>query len=268
MTIKIASIQYGFSSQLSKEERIKKAEQLIDQSADADLIILPELWNFGWHSMFDPDITIEQVRQSSETIEGETITRMAQKAREAKAYLVSGSILERRGEDFYNTSALLDPQGKVVTTFSKIHLANYLGYQEAKFCKPGQITTVKTDLGVLDFGICYDLRFPELFRKMVVNKGVEIIIFISAFAMNRLENWLHLCYARATESQCYFVSCDAVGQDRGHHYLGYSAIIDPRGHMIAGSGTTECIVREEIDLADMYKFREVMHNLKNIVLSV
>ena len=153
-------------------------------------------------------------------------------------------------------------------TYSKIHLANYLGYQEATFCKPGEITTVKTELGVLGFGICYDLRFPELYRKMVVKKGVEIILFISAFAMTRLENWLHLCHARAIDNQCYFISCDAVGQDRGHNYLGYSAIIDPRGNTIAGSGTTECIVKGEIDLEEIYKFREVMPNLKNIVLSV
>jgi len=268
MGIKVASIQYGFSDQLSKEERIKKAEQLIDQSADADLILLPELWNFGWHAMFDKDITRDEVLKCSETIEGETISRIAQKAREVNAYIVSGSILERRGENFYNTLALLDPQGKIVTTYSKIHLANYLGYQEATFCKPGEITTVKTKLGVLGFGICYDLRFPELYRKMVVKKGVEIILFISAFAMTRLENWLHLCHARAIDNQCYFISCDAVGKDRGNNYLGYSAIIDPRGNTIAGSGTTECIVRGEIDLESMYKFREVMPNLKNIVLSV
>lgn len=266
MTIKVASIQYGFSNQLSKEERIKKAEKFIDQSKGADLVLLPELWNFGFHSMFDPDISIEQARQASETIEGETISRIAQKAKDINAYIVSGSILERRGEDFYNTSALLDPKGKIVTTFSKIHLANYLGYQEAKFCKPGKVTTVKTELGVLGFGICYDLRFPELFRKLVVNGGAEIIVFISAFAMTRLENWIHLCHARATENQCYFVSSSAIGKDRGHDYLGYSAIIDPRGHTIAGSGTTECIVKGEIDLEDMHRFRETMPNLKNIIL--
>ena len=83
---------------------------MIDQSADADLILLPELWNFGWHSMFDRDITRDEVLKCSETIEGETISRIAQKAREVNAYIVSGSILERRGEDFYNTLALLDPR--------------------------------------------------------------------------------------------------------------------------------------------------------------
>lgn len=77
---------------------------------------------------FDKDITIDKDRECSETIEGKTISRMAQKAREVNSYIVSGCILERRGEDFYNTIVLLDPQGKVVTIFSKIHLANYWGY--------------------------------------------------------------------------------------------------------------------------------------------
>ena len=268
MGIKIASIQYEFSNELTKEERIKKAERFIDQSKGANLIILPELWNFGFHSMFDPDINIEQVRDASETIKGETIFRLSQKAKELNAYIISGSILEKRDEDFYNTLALIDPNGKIVNTFSKIHLTNYLGYQEAKFCKPGKITTVKTELGILGFAICYDLRFPELFRKMVVNEGVEIIIFIAAFAMGRLENYIHLCRARAIENQCYFVSCSGVGKDRGHDYLGYSTIIDPRGHVISGSGTNECIVRGEINIEDMYKYRRVMPNLKNITFSV
>ncbi len=267
---KVASIQYEFSDKLSKEDRIKKAEKFIDSCADADLILLPELWNFGWHSLVDKDIaSIDRLRTLSETLEGETISRMAEGARKVNSYIVAGSILERRNDSFYNTAVLLDPKGKIIATFSKMHLANYLGYQEAALLKPGRdITAVRTELGVLGFSICYDLRFPELYRKMAVNKGVEVFLLIAAFAMTRLENWLHLCHARAIENQCYLISCDAVGSDRGHQYLGYSAIIDPRGITIAGSGTSECIVKGEIDLEELYKFRKVMPNLQNRVLSV
>ena len=263
---KVASIQYEFSEKSSKEDRIKKAERLIDSVADADLILLPELWNFGWHTLFDKDVTIETIRNLSETLEGETISRIAEKARRVNSYIVAGSILEKRGDSFYNTAALLDPKGKVTATFSKMHLANYLGYKESEFLKRGEITTVKTELGVLGFAICLDIRFPELFRKMAVDGGVEVFLLISAFALARLDNWVHLCHARAIENQCYLVSCDSVGTDRGAPYLGYSAIIDPRGVTIAGSGTNECIVKGEIDLEDLRKFREVMPHLKNRAL--
>jgi len=101
---------------------------------------------------------------------------------------------------------------------------------------------------------------------MAVDGGVEVFLLISAFALARLDNWVHLCHARAIENQCYLVSCDSVGTDRGAPYLGYSAIIDPRGVTIAGSGTNECIVKGEIDLEDLRKFREVMPHLKNRAL--
>jgi len=130
---KVASIQYEFSEKSSKEDRIKKAERLIDSVADADLILLPELWNFGWHTLFDKDVTIETIRNLSETLEGETISRIAEKARRVNSYIVAGSILEKRDDSFYNTAALLDPKGKVTATFSKMHLANYLGYKNQNF---------------------------------------------------------------------------------------------------------------------------------------
>ena len=266
---KVASIQYEFSEKVSKEDRVRKAEKLIDSAADADLILLPELWNFGWHTLFDKDIaSIERLRNCSETLEGETISRIAEKARQVNSYIVAGSILERRDDSFYNTAVLLDPKGRVIATFSKMHLVNYLGYQEAALLKPGTITAVKTELGVLGFSICYDLRFPELYRKMAIDKGVEVFFLISAFALTRLENWLHLCNARATENQCYLISCDSVGSDRGKQYLGYSAIIDPRGITIAGSGHAECIVRGEIDLEELRKFRKETPHLRNRILPV
>ena len=268
---KVASIQFGFSDKDSKEDRIRKAEKLIDSAADADLILLPELWNFGWHTLFDKDVaSIDNLRKYSKTLEGETISRIAEKARKTNSYIAAGSILERKDDDsFYNTAVLLDPKGKVIATFSKMHLANYLGYQEVTLLKRGRdITAVKTELGILGFSICLDLRFPELYRKMAVEKGVEVFLLVSQFALARLENWLDLCHARAIENQCYLISCDCVGTDRGSQYLGYSAIIDPRGVTIAGSGTTECIVKGEIDLEELHKFREVMPHLQNRALSV
>jgi predicted amidohydrolase len=264
---RVACIQYECSNRYGKEERLQKAEQLIERAAGADLIVLPEMWNFGWHSLFDKDVASrERLSEVSETLDGETISRIAEKARKLGCHIVSGSILERRGDSFFNTLALVDRKGDIVGTYSKMHRANYLGYQEAALLSPGSVTTVKTELGTIGFAICYDVRFPELFRKMALEGGAEIIVLVSAFAMPRLENYLHLCYARATENQCYLVSCSGVGADRGHQFLGYTMVIDYRGAIVAGSGGVECVVKAEIDLDGLWEFRKVMPHLQNVLL--
>jgi len=88
----------------SKESRIEHVEEMIDRSGDADLIVLPELWNIGWYSF-------EQYHEYSETLQGETISRIAEKAKESNAYILAGSIIERSEERLYNTAVFLDPKG-------------------------------------------------------------------------------------------------------------------------------------------------------------
>ena len=98
---KVASIQYWFSDEHTKEERIGHMEKLIDKAADADLILLPEVWNIGWRCF-------DLYPEGSETLHGETISRMAEKARAVNAYILAGSIVERAEDDLYNTAVLLE----------------------------------------------------------------------------------------------------------------------------------------------------------------
>jgi len=260
--IKVASIQLWHNDDDSKQGRITHAEQLIDSVADSDLILLPEIWNIGWWSF---DI----YREASETLQGETISRMAEKAKAVNAYIYAGSIVERRGDSLYNTAVLLDPKGQIVATYSKMHLAGWMGAREAELMKRGEeIVTVKTDLGVLGFAICYDLRFPELFRKMAVNHGVEIFLFVTAWPIVRLDNFRELCHARANENLCFLVCCDSAGFNHGKQYLGHSAIVDPLGTSIASTGIYEAVVKGEIDTAELYKIREFMPVFNDRFLSV
>lgn len=188
--IKVASIQLWHNdddSDDSKEDRITHAEQLIDSAAESDLILLAEVWNTGWWSF-------NMYCEGSETLQGETISRIAEKARAVNAYILAGSIVERQGDSLYNTAVLLDPKGKAIATFRKMHLVGVGGAREAELMKcREEIVTVKTDLGVLGLSICYGLRFPELFRKMAVNHGVEIFLHISAWPMQWLDDWRVLC---------------------------------------------------------------------------
>jgi predicted amidohydrolase len=262
--IKVACIQLWHDDKDTKEDRIARAEQLIDSAAESDLILLPEVWNIGWWSF-------DMYNEGSETLEGETISRMAEKARAVNAYILAGSIVERQGDSLYNTAVLLDPHGRIITTFRKMHLVGSGVAREAELCQRGtEIAVAKTDIGVFGISICYDLRFPELFRKMAVEHGVEIFLHISAWPIQWLDDWRALCYARATENQCYLITCDSAGINRGREYLGHSAIINPHplGASFASAGIYETVVKGEIDISEIYRFREWFPALEDRFLSV
>ena len=259
---KVASIQYCISDNNTKEERICQVEKLIDKAADADLILLPEVWNIGWRCF-------DKYCEESETIEGETISRIGKKARGINAYILAGTIIERSGDDLYNTAVFLNPKGEIIAKYRKMHLVTRKDSEEAAVIKLGkEIVTVKTEIGIFGFGVCYDLRFPELYRKMAVNHGVEIFLQPSAWPLVRVENWIDLSHARANENQCYLISCNCVGFNRGVQYLGHSSIVDPHGISIASSGLLQTIVRGEIDMEDLRKFREETPHLKSRILPV
>lgn len=207
--------------------------------------------------------------EGSETLQGETVSRIAEKARAVNAYILAGSIVERRGDSLYNTAVLLNPGGQIIATYSKMHLLGWQGAREKDLLKRGEeIITVKTDLGVLGLSICYDLRFPELFRKMGVDHGVEIFLNVSAWPMVRVDDWRAFCHARASENQCFLVSCNMAGVNRGKQFLGCSAIVDPLGTAVASAGIHESVVRGEIDTAEVYKIRKSMPVLEDRFLSV
>lgn len=259
---KVASIQYWFSDNNTKEERICQVEELIDKAADVDLILLPEVWNIGWRCF-------EKYNEEAETLYGETISRIGKKAREINAYILAGTIIEKSGDDLYNTAVFLNPKGEIIAKYRKMHLVTRKGSEEAAVIKLGkEIVTVKTEIGIFGFGVCYDLRFPELYRKMAVNHGVEIFLQPAAWPLVRVENWIDLSHARANENQCYLISCNCAGFNRGVQYLGHSSIVDPNGITIASSGLFQTIVKGEIDMEALRKFREDTPHLKSRVLSV
>lgn len=262
--IRVACIQLGHSDNDSKEDRIAHAEQLIDGVAESDLILLPEVWNIGWWSF-------DMYREGSETLHGETVSRIADRARAVNAYVLAGSIIEKCGDSLYNTAVMLDPKGRIIATFHKMHLVGIGGAREAELLERGdEPVTVKTDVGVLGFSICYDLRFPELFRKMAVNGGAEVFLHIAAWPAQWLDDWRALCYARATENLCFLVACGSAGTNRGSQYLGHSAIInpDPLGAIFPSAGTEESVVKGEIDISEVHRLRKRFPALEDRLLSV
>jgi predicted amidohydrolase len=167
-------------------------------------------------------------------------------AKELSCYLYTGSFVEKRGDQFYNSSFLLNPKGEILGSYQKIHLFSYQS-EEAQILTPGtSITVIPTEFGNLGLATCYDLRFPEFFRKMV-DQEAEFFLISSAWPTSRLEHWLLLNRTRALENLSYLISSNCVGINRGTAFAGHSMLVDPMGKIIAGSNDVECVVWGEVN---------------------
>ena len=139
--------------------------------------------------------------------------------------------------------------------YLKIHLFGY-NSQETRLLTPGDaIVVADTPLGKIGLATCYDLRFPELFRKMVT-QGAEIFLVCSAWPYPRLEHWLMLNRVRALENQCFLVSSNSVGLNQSIQLVGHSMIADPWGTILASAGDNEVIIKAEIDLDNLKDARD------------
>lgn len=255
--IRVASIQINVGDE-SKSERMIHAEALLDQVEDADLVILPEIWNIGYFSF---DLYLKE----SEPVDGETAQRISAKAKKHGYYLHSGSFVEKKNGRLYNTSLLIDPQGKVIGVYRKIHLFGY-GSKESQILSRGSdAVVIGTPLGRIGMSTCYDLRFPELFRVML-NQGAELFLVTSGWPYPRLEHWIMFNRVRAIENSAFLVSSNCVGTNRGVQFCGHSMMVDPWGVIITSGGDEECILKAEIDIGKASVVRKVFPAVSDRVL--
>lgn len=224
----------------------------------ASLVVTPENTNFlGPH----PDKVAR-----AQPIGGEVTQRFAELARKHKIHLVLGSFNEKSDEPkrVYNTSVLFGPDGDVLAAYRKLHLFDVdvnpeTRFKESDTCKPGEdVVVADTALGKIGLTICYDLRFPELYRALV-DRGAEIITIPSAFTLTTgKDHWEPLVRARAIETQTYVL---APGQ-HGHHddaglrqSWGHSMIVDPWGAVIGQASDGPGVAMATVDLARVRRVR-------------
>ncbi|MFA5186485.1 MAG: carbon-nitrogen family hydrolase [Patescibacteria group bacterium] len=244
--MKIASIQMDVSDR-SKKDNIQRADNLLSQAIGADLILLPELWNIGFFSF-------DKYKLESETDNGDSVRMVAEKAIALSAYILAGSIIEKANNKLYNTSYFIDPNGRIIGKYRKIHLFGFQSY-ERKLLAPGKhVAAIETDIGNIGLSTCYDLRFPELYRKLL-DLGVELFLVTSAWPKARLDHWLLFNRIRALENQSYLISSNAVGISRDNLLGGHSQVVDPFGNVVAIANDSEGILRAEIDLKEVKRSR-------------
>ncbi len=239
--MKLASIQMAVVEG-DKAATIEKALENIRRCRGVDLVILPEIWNVGFMS-FDRYISEAEDRS------GPTMTMLIKAATEINAYIHTGSFVEIENGKYYNSSYLISPTGELLANYRKIHLFGYNSL-ETQILTPGEsVVFVDTPLGKIGMATCYDLRFPELFRKMA-DKGVEIFLVCSAWPYPRLEPWQILNRVRALENQSFLVSANSVEMNRGVRFVGHSMVVDPWGIIMAGCGDKEIILKTELDVEE------------------
>ena len=246
-----------------------RAGDLIATAADrgAQLVLLPEVFVYMHES--------GRMHESTESIPGPTSDILQETARRHRIYLVGGSFLERiPGQNkAYNTSLAIGPDGEILARYRKIHLFEIdapgeVVSNEAEIMEPGnEVVAVETPFGVVGLSICYDLRFPELYRALA-DKNARIITLPAAFAMKTgKDHWAPLIQARAIENQVFMLASAQVGiKADGNPRYGRSMIVDPWGTIIAQAQDTETVIIAELDMGYLEQVRRALPALKNRVL--
>jgi predicted amidohydrolase len=259
--LRAAAVQLNSSG--DKDRNLATAERLVRAAAadGAEFVALPEKWNL----LADGG----ELLAGAEDLDGPSLTAARAWARELGIDLLAGSISERGEGKASNTSVLIGADGEDLAVYRKIHMfdvdAGGVSYRESEHERAGS-EVVTTPLGetVLGLSVCYDLRFPELFRILAL-RGARIVVLPSAFtSATGRDHWEILLRARAIEDQVFLVAPNQVGVAAPHFdSFGHSAIVDPWGRLLAVAPDEECFVAADLDFAEQDRIRESLPSLAN-----
>jgi predicted amidohydrolase len=261
--LRVAAVQ--LNSNADKGRNLAAAERLVRAAArsGAEFVALPEKWNLLGGG--------EELIAGAEPLDGPSLTAARTWARELGIHLLAGSISERgeEGEKASNTSVLVGPDGDDLAVYRKIHMfdvdAGGVSYRESEHERPGGEPVV-AEMNQLSLGmtVCYDLRFPELFRILAL-RGARIIAVPSAFTLaTGRDHWEVLLRARAIENQLFVVAPNQFGEAPPHHSsFGRSLIVDPWGVILSTAPDGEGFAAAELDFAAQDRVRESLPSLAN-----
>jgi omega-amidase len=224
------------------------------KETDADLIVFPE--------MIDTGYSMPVIKAHAASWSGGFVSGLQEIARQLSIAIVSG-VSERDGASIYNSQVFVDQQGKIIAKYRKTHLYAVAPVEEQTcFAAGDRFASFAFGNLHLGFSICYDLRFPEMYRELATKQNVDVFIISSAWPFPRVEHFRTLALARAIENQSYVIASNRVGKDDDLWFCGSSAIIDPRGVMIAAASAD----REELIQADVSE--ELVLSVRSRVESV
>lgn len=252
--LKILAIQ--MSSKIGdKETNFHNVMELIHKNIKkgTDIVILPEVWTVGWKP--------SEFKASAEDLaDSETIEFLSEIAQCYDTNIIGGSFITVKDGKYYNTCPVINRDGELVATYDKMHLFSYYGCDEGKFVESGKAPALIDIDGVkIGLTICYDIRFPEIYRAYR-KAGADLLINMAAWPMKRAVHWEALSKARAIENQCYMVALTQSGIIEGDEAnLGHSRIINYDGEIISeikeNNNEGEGAMFAQLKFDEMYEFR-------------
>jgi predicted amidohydrolase len=245
MKIALAQIDIAFAD---PQTNLATASGYISRASEsgADLILFPELWTTGYD--------LSHAEKYATPFDSGIYSDLSSLALEHRIAVAGSTLSLIAPQKFGNTLTVFDRNGKLTGSYSKTHLFGLMN-------EPDYLT-VGDSLSLIDFNsaktglsICYDLRFPELFRSYSL-RGAEMILIPAEWPHPRLAHWQTLLRARAIENQMYVVACNRVGKDQNNTFFGHSMIIDPWGEILVEGDEDEALLIAEIDLEKVAQVRK------------
>jgi len=241
---KAAAIQFNIALG-EVEQNLSKVAAAVERVAalGVQLAVLPEMWSSG----YDYKRLAKHAEETPRVLEA--ICRLSAD----HSMVIIGSLPEAAEGRIYNTAYVVD-HGEVLGSYRKLHMFSTMG--EDRFLSPGDRTLVaSTSVGRVGIAICYDLRFPELFRKMAL-EGAEIICLPAEWPKPRQEHWRTLLRARAMENQLFVVAANCCGIQGKLDFFGMSLLLSARGNILAEGGESDVELVTDFDHREMSEYRE------------
>lgn len=255
--MRVAVVQVAYGDDEPMQDRVERVAQLVREQRGHDLVVLPELWAPG-------GFAYREWTERAQPVDGTIGQAMSAAARDAGVMLHAGSIVERpadgesgpQGRGLWNTSLVYAADGSLAAAYRKIHRFGF-GAGEPRLMDAGEEVVLVDLPGGARAGLstCYDLRFPELYRRQL-DAGATVFIVPAAWPKARVRHWTLLAHARAVEDQCVVIACNTAGTHAGTPMGGHSQVVDAKGEALAMAGEGEQVLSVDIDLTQVTSWRE------------
>ena len=242
----------------ANKEKVKELLEYNLSNCLADFVFLPEVWTVGWDCHSFP--------LCAEVIEdAESIKMLKSIAKKYSVNIIGGSFIQKKSDgSLVNACPVINRKGELVCTYEKNHLFSYYGSDEGNYITVGESSVVVELDGVkIGLSICYDIRFPEIYRAYR-KAGADILVNMAAWGATKKIPWDSMTTSRAVENQTYFVALTQTGKIRDGANLGHSMILDYKGDILSEINEVEGGIYATIDLEEMYSFREKCRVLDDI----
>lgn len=253
--MKVALIQMEIKEKNTKGNIEHGLRLVSEHSKNCDIAVLPEIWTTGY--------SLSLIEEEAETIDGDTIVALRKIASDNHCAIVAGSMpLRHQDGKIYNTTIVIDKQGSVISSYSKVHLFGLFN-EERFFSQGNDFSTFELNGITCGATICYDLRFPELYRHLSL-QGAQIIFLPAQWPEARGDAWQLLTRARGAENHNFIVAVNCAGEFKGMPFFGHSMVVDPMGKIIAEAGMEEEVLYCELDLDYVSEVRKKINALEDV----